>query len=71
LNFRLNQYTNIAFKDWPRIFAGDAILTSALLDRLLHQAQPDVVGMVRRIVWVIELRRQKALKITLLASGAS
>ena len=24
--------TNIAFKDWPRIFAGDATLTSALLD---------------------------------------
>jgi DNA replication protein DnaC len=31
--------TNIAFKDWPRIFAGDATLTSALLDRLLHHAQ--------------------------------
>jgi DNA replication protein DnaC len=32
--------TNIAFKDWPHIFAGDATLTSALLDRLLHHAQP-------------------------------
>ena len=31
--------TNIAFKDWPRIFAGDATVTSALLDRLLHHAQ--------------------------------
>jgi DNA replication protein DnaC len=31
--------TNIAFKDWPRIFAGDATTTSALLDRLLHHAQ--------------------------------
>jgi DNA replication protein DnaC len=31
--------TNIAFKDWPRIFAGDATLTSALLDRLLHHVQ--------------------------------
>jgi DNA replication protein DnaC len=31
--------TNIAFKDWPRIFAGDATLTTALLDRLLHHAQ--------------------------------
>ncbi len=31
--------TNIAFKDWPRIFAGDATMTSALLDRLLHHAQ--------------------------------
>jgi DNA replication protein DnaC len=35
--------TNIAFKDWPRIFAGDATLTSALLDRLLHHAQPVVI----------------------------
>ena len=32
--------TNIAFTDWPRIFAGDATMTSALLDRLLHHAQP-------------------------------
>ena len=31
--------TNIAFKDWPRIFAGDATMTSAWLDRLLHHAQ--------------------------------
>lgn len=31
--------TNIAFKDWPRIFAGDATMTSALLDRLLHHVQ--------------------------------
>jgi DNA replication protein DnaC len=31
--------TNIAFKDRPRIFAGDATMTSALLDRLLHHAQ--------------------------------
>jgi DNA replication protein DnaC len=31
--------TNIAFKHWPRIFAGDATMTSALLDRLLHHAQ--------------------------------
>ncbi len=35
--------TNIAFKDWPRIFAGDATLTSALLDRLLHHAQPVII----------------------------
>jgi DNA replication protein DnaC len=31
--------SNIAFKDWPRIFAGDATMTSALLDRLLHHAE--------------------------------
>jgi len=35
--------TNIAFKDWPRIFAGDASMTSALLDRLLHHAQPVLI----------------------------
>jgi DNA replication protein DnaC len=31
--------TNIAFKEWPRIFAGDATIPSALLDRLLHHAE--------------------------------
>lgn len=35
--------TNIAFKDWPQIFAGDATMTSALLDRLLHHAQPVLI----------------------------
>jgi DNA replication protein DnaC len=35
--------TNIAFKDWPPIFAGDATMTSALLDRLLHHAQPVLI----------------------------
>ena len=34
---------NIAFKDWRRIFAADATLTSALLDRHLHHAQPVVI----------------------------
>ena len=31
--------TNRAFKDWPEIFNQDAMLTSAILDRLLHHAQ--------------------------------
>jgi DNA replication protein DnaC len=35
--------TNIAFKDWPRIFVSDATLASALLDRLLHHAQPVLI----------------------------
>lgn len=35
--------TNIAFKDWPQIFAGDATMTSALLDRLLHHAHPILI----------------------------
>jgi IstB-like ATP binding protein len=34
---------NIAFKDWLRIFAGDATMTSALLDRLLHHAEPVII----------------------------
>lgn len=35
--------TNIAFKEWPRLFAGDATMTSALLDRLLHHAETVVL----------------------------
>ncbi len=35
--------TNIAFKEWPHIFAGDATMTSALLDRLLHHAETVLV----------------------------
>lgn len=35
--------TNIAFKEWPRIFAGDATMTSALLDRLLHHCETVVI----------------------------
>jgi DNA replication protein DnaC len=35
--------TNITFKEWPRIFAGDATMTSALLDRLLHHAETVVI----------------------------
>jgi DNA replication protein DnaC len=31
--------TNRAFKNWPEIFNHDAVLTSALLDRLLHHAE--------------------------------
>jgi DNA replication protein DnaC len=31
--------TNIAFKQWPGIFANDATMTSALLDRLLHHVE--------------------------------
>lgn len=28
---------NKRLRDWPEIFAGDEILTTAILDRLLHQ----------------------------------
>lgn len=35
--------TNIAYKEWPRTFAGDATMTSALLDRLLHHAETVVI----------------------------
>jgi DNA replication protein DnaC len=30
--------TNKAFKSWPAIFNNDSVLTSAVLDRLLHHA---------------------------------
>ena len=35
--------TNRAFKDWSEIFNNDATLTSAILDRLLHHAEPVVI----------------------------
>ena len=31
--------TNKAFKSWPSIFNNDSVVTSAILDRLLHHAQ--------------------------------
>lgn len=35
--------TNRAFKHWPQIFNNDSTLTSALLDRLLHHADTQVI----------------------------
>jgi len=35
--------TNRVFKDWPEIFNNDSMLTSALLDRLLHHAQTVII----------------------------
>ena len=31
--------TNRVYKQWASIFNGDSVLTSALLDRLLHHAE--------------------------------
>jgi DNA replication protein DnaC len=35
--------TNRAFKQWPEVFNNDAILTSAILDRVLHHAETVVI----------------------------
>lgn len=35
--------TNKAFKQWPTIFNGDATITSAVLDRLLHHAETVII----------------------------
>jgi len=35
--------TNRAFKQWPEIFNNDAMIASALLDRLLHNAETVVI----------------------------
>jgi DNA replication protein DnaC len=35
--------TNRAFKQWPEVFNNDSMLTSALLDRLLHHAESVVI----------------------------
>lgn len=34
---------DVTYKQWPAIFNNDAVLTSALLDRLLHHAQTVVI----------------------------
>ena len=31
--------SNLAFSSWDQTFAGDRVLTAAMLDRLLHHAQ--------------------------------
>jgi DNA replication protein DnaC len=31
--------SNKSIRDWPELFAGDEVLTTALLDRLLHQSE--------------------------------
>ena len=35
--------SNRVFQDWPEIFNNDSTLTSAILDRLLHHAEPIVI----------------------------
>lgn len=35
--------TNKLFKKWPEIFNNDSTLTSAVLDRLLHHAEPVII----------------------------
>ena len=35
--------SNKAFKNWPEIFNNDSILTSAILDRLLHHAETVII----------------------------
>ena len=35
--------TNKAFKQWPLLFNGDATITSAVLDRLLHHGHTVVI----------------------------
>ncbi|MDZ7640639.1 MAG: IS21-like element helper ATPase IstB [Desulfurivibrio sp.] len=35
--------TNRAYKDWPQTFNNDSTLTAAILDRLLHHAETEVI----------------------------
>jgi DNA replication protein DnaC len=47
--------SNRAFKDWPEIFNNDSMMTSALLDRLLHHTETVVIeGRSYRMKDIIE-----------------
>ena len=35
--------SNLAYTEWPRVFGNDSALTSALLDRLLHNGDTVVI----------------------------
>jgi DNA replication protein DnaC len=35
--------TNRAYKHWSQIFNNDSTLTSAILDRVLHHADTDII----------------------------
>jgi DNA replication protein DnaC len=51
---------NRAFKDWSQIFNNDSTLTSALLDRLLHHAETEVIeGKSYRMRDIIEKEKVK------------
>ena len=38
VRFRLDGCSNLAFGSWDAAFASDAVLTAAMLDRILHHA---------------------------------
>jgi len=44
--------SNEHVRDWPEIFAGDEILTTAILDRLLHPVSPSTVEATDPASWV-------------------
>jgi DNA replication protein DnaC len=49
---------NKAFADWSHVFAGDAIMASAALDRLLHRST--VINIRGDSYWLKEKRKTKA-----------
>jgi len=52
--------SNKAFADWGQVFAGDAIMASAALDRLLHRST--VINIRGQSYRLKEKRQAKAVK---------
>jgi DNA replication protein DnaC len=52
--------SNLAFGSWDQAFAGDPVLTAAMLDRLLHHST--VVAIHGESYWLREKRRSGLLK---------
>jgi DNA replication protein DnaC len=50
----MNQTSNSAFGSWDEVFAGNAVLTAAMLDRIFHSAT--VVQIAGESYWLKDKR---------------
>jgi DNA replication protein DnaC len=52
--------TNKGIKDWPELLAGDEVLATAILDRLLHHSH--VFNIKGRSYWLRDLEQAVSLR---------